>query len=283
MGRDELKRGPGSAVRILMGVTAVALAYHLGAAANAGAQVTGPEIASAAELRAEIERSGSGTLSFTYATRDGVEGCRGRGWKIGGSHHYESSGGWDRDDECHPGPAEVELTIRAGEVERIDLDIAPESPAEVDRALGTVAPQAAAEVLIDLAEDVPGRSSRRALTAAFVARDVEVWPRFVQIARDHSRESGLRKQAMFWLGQEATIQVVGPLEEIARASDEGDDVREAAVFALSQRPDDESIPVLMELARELDDPGVQRSAFFWLAQKDDERVLEFFERILTSG
>jgi hypothetical protein len=56
---------------------------------------------------------------------------------------------------------------------------------------------------------------------------------------------------------------------------------QAAVFALSQRPDHESVPVLMDVARTAPHPDTRRSAMFWLAQSEDERVYAFFEEILV--
>ena len=55
----------------------------------------------------------------------------------------------------------------------------------------------------------------------------------------------------------------------------------AAVFALSQRPDDEAVPILMDVARTAADAETRRTAMFWLAQSEDDRVLSFFESILT--
>ena len=58
-------------------------------------------------------------------------------------------------------------------------------------------------------------------------------------------------------------------------------MRNAAVFALSQRHDDEAVPILMDVARTAADSETRRTAMFWLAQADDDRVLSFFEEILT--
>ncbi|MDA0329009.1 MAG: hypothetical protein O2958_08380 [Gemmatimonadetes bacterium] len=62
--------------------------------------------------------------------------------------------------------------------------------------------------------------------------------------------------------------------------DEDQDIRNAAIFSLSQRPDNEAIPSLMEVARAGNQAETRRTAMFWLAQSDDERVVRFFEDIL---
>ncbi|HKJ01552.1 MAG TPA: HEAT repeat domain-containing protein, partial [Longimicrobiales bacterium] len=86
--------------------------------------------------------------------------------------------------------------------------------------------------------------------------------------------------ALFWVGQEAAEAATDGLAEVALGDDEAQDVRDAAVFALSQRPSDEGVPVLMELARTAQETRTRRTAFFWLAQSDDPRVVPFFEEIL---
>jgi hypothetical protein len=101
----------------------------------------------------------------------------------------------------------------------------------------------------------------------------------VQLAR-HDGHAGVRRQALFWLGQKAGERAAG---EIGRALDEDPDreVRKHAVFALSQLPAGEGVPRLIAVARSHRDPAVRKQAMFWLGQSGDERALAFFEDVLS--
>jgi HEAT repeat protein len=67
------------------------------------------------------------------------------------------------------------------------------------------------------------------------------------------------------------------------AQDDSDDVeiRKQAVFALSQRPKDEGIPALISVVGSTKSREVKRNALFWLAESNDPRAVELFEKILT--
>jgi len=58
------------------------------------------------------------------------------------------------------------------------------------------------------------------------------------------------------------------------------EVQKQVVFALSQRSADESIPALVRIAKEHSNAAVRQQAIFWLGQKRDPRVLDFFEQML---
>jgi len=118
------------------------------------------------------------------------------------------------------------------------------------------------------------------LFPAVLADVDDLWVDLLAMAREPSVRKGVRTSAVFWVGQEAANAATEGLADVAFDEDEDQDVREAAVFALSQRPGDEGVPILMELARTAEQAGTRRSAMFWLAQSEDDRVLTFFEEIL---
>jgi HEAT repeats len=100
----------------------------------------------------------------------------------------------------------------------------------------------------------------------------------IDLARNDSA-SGVRGQALFWLGQKAGEKAVRTLGRAVDA-DPDHDVRIKAVFAISQLPRDQSVPKLIELARAHRDPEVRKQAMFWLGQSGDARAVEFFEAVL---
>lgn len=77
-----------------------------------------------------------------------------------------------------------------------------------------MAPAEASNWLIGVAERGEGRVSEEAVLPAVVARDVEVWSRLTTLAKRRDLREETRKQAIFWLGQEAAEHALGPLEEV---------------------------------------------------------------------
>lgn len=225
-----------------------------------------------------------GAVAFHFEGREGVEGC-GDGSISFGSNRWER---WtsDRDPrDCGPGPVLVQLTLSRGAVQDVDTRVGPRVLDELGsvRDLGWVSPAEGAEYLLAIAESGPRAVASEAILPAFLARDVTVWPRLIELARDRSRPEEVRSQALFWVGQEAAGVGTSSLAEFAQDEDEDHEVREAAVFALSQRPEEEGMPILMELARNATDADTRRSAMFWLAQSDDPQVVDFFEDLLVAG
>jgi HEAT repeat protein len=110
-----------------------------------------------------------------------------------------------------------------------------------------------------------------------------IWPDLLVIAKNSDAPTANRKDAVFWLSQEAGDAATKGLSELADDENQDREVRDQAVFALSQLPHDQGIPILIRLARTNKDPKVRRKALFWLGQSDDPRALALIEEILTKG
>ena len=241
----------------------------------------GPRPAAAQELAGRIEGGGDGTVRFAIPTRPGVEICD-QGIRMGEQHMWwNSHGDWDYASNCHDGPVEVEATVRDGFVRRLEVVRRMRDRTEGARDLGIVDADQAVAFLGTVARGAASdRAARDAVFPMALADVDEVWRQLMELARDRAVPSEARKNALFWLGQEAATAATEGLSDVAMDEDEEQEVRDAAVFALSQRPKDEGLPVLMELARTAREGRTRRTAMFWLAQSDDPRVLPFFERIL---
>lgn len=257
-----------------------------------------PGVAVAAQDAAAIARRvagvSEGEVHLAYAARPGVVGD-GRSiiaWDCDGSGRCERQqfrGDWDRgmDDWRHwsmqPGPVRVALRVSGGAVTSLRVYVGGgwrSGDSATD--LGLVPGPAAARFLLGLArERGTGRGTRDAIFAAALADSVVIWRDLLALARDRTARSDTRKQALFWLGQEAEDAALRGLDSIATAGDEQIEVREAAVFALSQRPADEGVPALIRIARGPGDTRLRRRAMFWLAQSGDPRAADLFEEILT--
>jgi HEAT repeat protein len=100
----------------------------------------------------------------------------------------------------------------------------------------------------------------------------------LRVART-ANSTEVKKDAVFWLGQEVSRQAGEELEKMAKDDPEVE-VQKQAVFAISQRNVDEAVPSLLRIAREHPNSAVRKQAIFWLGQKRDSRVVDFFEQML---
>lgn len=237
--------------------------------------VTGQQIAE------RVAAAGDGTVRFAYDLKPGVEICDravhswsgDRTWHVGGRH--------DR-GRCLTDVAEVDVEVRAGVVRGVEVVRPSEAGSDDLRAdLGLVSPQAAVDFLLGLARS--GATARAAEDAVFPATIAHVegtWRGLLDLAGEPSVHPGVRKNALFWVGQEAAEAATEGLSEVALADEEEQEVREAAIFALSQRPANQAITSLIEIARSAEQAESRRTAMFWLAQSEDERVVDFFEEVL---
>jgi HEAT repeat protein len=178
----------------------------------------------------------------------------------------------------------MEIVVRRRSGRIVDVDLGAVGSRSSDADLGAVDPRVAADWLMSLADrDADTEASERALAGATVARGAEPAPRLLDLARDRGVHREVRSAALFWVSQIAADGIDASLAGIA--ADEGDDqeVRDAAVFALSRRPDDVAVPALMDLARTAPHTRTRRTALFWLAQSEDERVPDFFAELIRGS
>lgn len=231
-----------------------------------------------------------GEVRLAYAARPGVvgDGWSVIAWDCEGTRcrHYQRRNWGGRDNDWRwvgePGPVRVSLRRSGGTVTSVRVYVGGTwPPGERVTDLGTLPAAAAARYLLELARTDSGRPARDAVFAAVLADSAVVWRELLAIGRNRNVHRDTRKQAVFWLGQEAEAAALQGLDSLVSADDETIEVREAAVFALSQRPPDEGIPLLLRVARANPDHRLRRRAMFWLAQSGDPRALALFEEILT--
>jgi len=234
-----------------------------------------------------VNNLGEGTVRITFAAREGVCGDGGSAISFDGGNawhaHHWSGDDWERD--CDEGPVRVSMRVRDGEVVRVKTRVGGSWRSAGDGVvdLGEVSPQEAADFLLDIAARSRRSVAEDAVMPAILARDVDVWPRVLEIARDDDRPEDVREKAVFWLGQLAGEKATEGLVSIVEDDDEDMEVRESAVFALSQGHGRKSADYLMKIARTNPHPQLRKSAMFWLAQSDDPDVLDFFEEILLGN
>lgn len=258
---------------------AILVATALLGAAEAGAQ----------PLASRVTGVGNGTVRMEYAVQPGVCG-NGRGnisLRSGTAVTTSSGGGvtstrrrdeWE--DECEPGPARIALDVAGGRVVRLRAYVGGRWRGTADRDLGAVPPLEASDFLLTLAERADAAPAKEAIFPAMLAEGAEPWPRLLTLAKDPERPRDVRNAAVFWVSQAASEKATEGLQEIVDDPSGDRAVRESAVFALSRRPADESVPALIAIARTHREPGVRRSAIFWLGQSKDPRAIRYFEEML---
>ena len=232
----------------------------------------------AQSLRSRIEGAPDGLVRISYAGKPGICG------NGEGSIHRRSNrdDGWERD--CDDGPVRVALDLSGGQVRSVRTYVGGRWGAAPGRVtdLGPVGASEAATFFITLAE----RSERikgDPILAAVIADSTTIWPALLRIGRNTTVARETRKQAVFWLSQEAGEEATRGLAELAEDARQDQDVREQAVFALSQLPREQGVPSLIKVARTNGDPDIRRKAIFWLGQSEDPRALALFEELLTRG
>lgn len=252
-----------------------------GAALAASVLVLGGVAGEAAgqDLTSLVEGAPNGYVRFEYAARPGI--C-GNGENI--SLHGESQDEDRHDRRCDDGPVRIELRVQGGTVfdlvTRVGGQWSTRSRDVTD--LGAVTPAMATTFLFRLAEASNTEAAEAAIFPATLGRDVETWPRLLDIARSGSR-ADVRRQAVFWLGQEAGERATAGLSSIIESQDEIE-VREHAIFALSQRDESSALDALIKVARENPEPALRKRAIFWLGQRgDDPRVLDLLEELLIGN
>lgn len=236
-----------------------------------------------AQLAERVAQIDDGVVRFEYETKPGVEICA-QGIRIDDDQMWWRSERGERVRDCRFGPAEVEVEVRRGVVRDVEIirDRGDRDRDALD--LGPVGPGEAAGFLLSLAyRGATDDAAEDAIFPAMIADVDGVWRELLDIARDRSVHSSVRKNTLFWLGQEAADAATEGLVDVAQDDKEDQEIRNSAIFALSQRDADEAVPALMDIARTSEHAESRRTAMFWLAQSDDPRVVPFFESILLRG
>jgi hypothetical protein len=234
------------------------------------------------DLNQAIEDLGTGTLSFSYLTREGVRG-NGHSLEISlgdGDHRCYYHGSWDSEPPLRAGPAQVQLRLVEGRIRGINLAVGSATTPASDRELGLIAPGPAVHFFLDRAPQLDGDLGEDVLLAACIGGQTDVAPGLLAILKNKHHHSDLRSSAMFWAATLASEKVLAPIQDILRNRDEDMELREHAVFALSQVTSPDPLPLLMDIARDGRTPQLQRAAFFALAEHDVPEVHQLFEDIL---
>lgn len=102
--------------------------------------------------------------------------------------------------------------------------------------------------------------------------------RFIMnIALDESEDIEMRKQALFWAGQQG-----GSITDLVALYGRmtNPEMKEQLIFVYSQRQEKAAVDKLVEIARGDSDREMRKKALFWLSQSNDPRVAEILQQII---
>ncbi|MFC1640249.1 HEAT repeat domain-containing protein, partial [Gemmatimonadota bacterium] len=134
--------------------------------------------------------------------------------------------------------------------------------------------------LMDLYDEIHDRDLKEKVIFAVSQnsdRDGDEW--LLSLARDENEAVDLRKNALFWVGQEGDIDAA-ELRELYNDAAEFE-LKEHVIFVLSQCDDGDAVDELMDIARNETNTDLRDKAIFWLGQSDDERAAEFLAELIN--
>jgi hypothetical protein len=101
----------------------------------------------------------------------------------------------------------------------------------------------------------------------------------VGIAMNVRESIDLRKQALFWAGNQRAVS----LSEVGALCDRVSvkELKEQIIFVLSLNKGEAAVDKLMDIARRDTDRDMRSKAIFWLGQSRDPRVLKFLEELIN--
>jgi HEAT repeat protein len=101
----------------------------------------------------------------------------------------------------------------------------------------------------------------------------------INIAMNERESIEVRKQALFWAGNQRAASVPDIATLYDRIGDK--EMKEQIIFVLSQNKAAPAVDKLMDIARRDTDRELRSKAIFWLGQSRDPRVLKFLEEVIN--
>ena len=253
-------------------------------------------------IGARVSSAPDGVVRLTYASRLGT--CGDGGDVIGYrkalfAENFQSIGNWNSPN-CVSGPVRVSISVNGGRITRIRTIVGDSFPRASERVtdLGMVSPIDAASYFFSIVPQTERASGSRSrvLLPAVLANAGDVIPQLTSLARDESRMSDTRHQAILWMGLLGDARVIPTLVEFARgggAGPLGQDIDEearpgkkglgqAAMAALSEMDNGIGVPALIDLARN-GSLATRSSAVFWLGQSRDSRAFAALHQVIENS
>ena len=183
----------------------------------------------------------------------------------------EKSEDVEYDNRCSEGPVRVVATFQNGALSGLRTYVGGKwRAASGVTDIGTVSTRDATEYLLGLARTQSGKAAGEAIFPITLADSIEPAQPIYSIARDNSRPTEVRGQAIFWLSQVDDDRAVGMLNDILKGASSSE-IEDKAIFGLSQHHSGKGMAILRDYAEQESAPEEARGkAIFWLGQGKDD-------------
>jgi len=101
----------------------------------------------------------------------------------------------------------------------------------------------------------------------------------MNIALDPKQSIEIRKQALFWAGQNGGTSIEAFSSLYDKMTDA--EIKEQLIFVFSQKRDPKALDKLMSIAKSDKDKELRSKAVFWLGQSRDPRAAKFLEDLIS--
>ncbi len=101
----------------------------------------------------------------------------------------------------------------------------------------------------------------------------------LDIVTDSKQDIDVRKRALFWAGQNG-LPIADLSSMYGRLPDQ--ELKEQVIFVLSQRSESAATDKLIDIARHDSNVELRKKAIFWLGQRNDPRVRQLLEELITN-
>ena len=145
--------------------------------------------------------------------------------------------------------------------------------------LGQEGSQREVEFLMDLFETLENDELKEKVVFSVSQSDASGWEEWLMaIARGSSESVEVRKDALFWIGQEGDLDMA-ELNELYNDAVHVE-MKEQVIFVISQRDESEAVDALIAIVRGEENTELRDKAIFWLGQTDDPRAAEFLAELI---
>ena len=235
-----------------------------------------PPRAEAQNLARRLSGVRDGKVRMSFASRDDICGFE-NGITTNAHENRNSHGNWNSsyrsddvvyDNECSEGPVRVVATYQGGQLTKIKSYVGGRwRPAGSDVTdVGTVSTREAVDYLLNIARTQSGKAAGEAIFPITLADSVETAQPIYSIAKDESRPTEVRDQAIFWLSQVDDDRAVNMLNDILKSSHDSR-IQDKAIFGLSQHHSGKGYPILRDFAENSSaSDDIRGKAIFWLGQ-----------------
>jgi HEAT repeat protein len=101
----------------------------------------------------------------------------------------------------------------------------------------------------------------------------------IDMAKDKTLDSESRKNAIYWAGQQRSVDMdqLNTIYEQARGDN---DVQTQVLYVYSQRKESTAVDKLMAIAKSDQNIEMRKQALYWLGQKNDPRIQQFIRDLI---